>query len=150
MKTDSLVCYLGFYCILCSCVLFLSERISRRTSVLGKRDRGNKRMIFDLGMSGMLQEILLCPRKISSRFELLEEKEKFREEESKQVQEEFIDLPYKRRRKYFLSVLLEQHLNCRHLLQNFVWRSSSCLVSLVSISALSKFGTIKPVAQYLP
>lgn len=118
--------------------------------MLGKRDRGNKRMIFDLGMSSMLQEILLCPRKISSRFELLEEKEKFREEESKQVQEEFIDLPYKRRRKYFLSVLLEQHLNCRHLLQNFVWRSSSCLVSLVSISALSKFGTIKPVAQYLP
>lgn len=52
-------------------------------------------------MNGMLQEILLCTRKILSRFELLEEEEKFREEESKQVQEEFIDLPYKRRRKYF-------------------------------------------------
>lgn len=71
--------------------------------MLGKRDRRNKRKIciFDLGMSGMLQEILLCTRKISSRFELLEEEEKFREEESKQVQEEFIGLPYERRRKYF-------------------------------------------------
>lgn len=43
----------------------------------------------------MLQEILLCTRKILSIFELLEEEEKFSEEESKQVQEEFKGLPYK-------------------------------------------------------
>lgn len=105
-------------------------------------------------MSGMLQEILLCTRKILSIFELLEEEEKFREEESKQVQEEFKGLPYKwnlykGRRKYFFVCMAWATVKLQTL-QNFVWKSASCLVSLVSISALFKFGTIKPVAQYLP
>lgn len=66
---------------------------------------------MDIGRSDMLWETLLCTRKISIRFELLEEKGKFWEEGSKWVQEEFKDLSdkwnlQKGRRQYFFCLFL--------------------------------------------
>lgn len=104
----------------------------------------------------MLQEILLCKRKFLSRSELLEEEEKFWEEGSKWVQEEFKDLTDKRnvqkgRRKSFfflygLSNIKTTDIYCRILVGELpavwlVWRQS-----LSRLNSAEK----KPVVQDLP